>query len=262
MDSALNKLALFINNMDRASDPLDAKAYRSIMAVFRRNADGPGGDSSEPPQVTEIREAGARCQRMIENPNEPCPILRTNLTLADLDPDYWSFTQHAAALPLNYNANDMTSLGLPTSGYQKILLDGFHESSGDVMSSWRGRAAPGVLFIEDIESKSGSGPYISELCKVAYEQVAPLDTLQKVFVTNVINLETRPFARGLWVGSGVKLFEAGSRQFHTLLGTRIGKTVAYFILGTHGQGNRRIARIGIWWSGQTASVLQMRFDIE
>jgi len=261
MDSALNKLALFINNMD-PSDPLGANAYRSTMAIFRGITDGPGSDSSEPPQVTEICEAGARCQRMIENPNEPCPIPRTNLTLADLDPDYWSFTQHAAALPLNYNSNDMAALGVPTSGYQRIMLDGFHESSGDVVSSWRGRAAPGALFIEDIESTAGSSPWISELCKVAYEQVAPLATLQKVFATNIINSETRPFARGVWVGSGVKVYEAGSRQFHTLLGTRIGKTVAYFIIGAYGQGNRRIARIAFWWSGQTASVLQMRFDIE
>jgi hypothetical protein len=260
MDSALNKLALFINNMD-PSDLLGANAYRSTMAAFRGHTDGPSGNSSEPPQVTEVREAGARCQRMIENPNEPCPIPRINLTLADLDPDYWSFTQHAAAPPLNYKSNDMAALGVPTSGYQKMMLDGFHESSGDVVSSWRGRAAQGALFIEDIERKPGSGPWISELCKVAYEQVAPLATLQKVFATNVINSETRPFARGVWVGSEVEVFEAGSRQFHTLLGTRIGKTVAYFILGAYGQGNRRIARIAIWWSGQTTSVLQMRFDI-
>lgn len=267
MDSALNKLALFVNNMD-PSDSFGANAYRSIMAqgLLRANTDGPGDDSPSSdgsPLVTELREAGARCQQMMENPNVPCPIPRITLTLANLDPDYWSITRHAAPLPPNYSPRDMSALGVPVSGYRKIMLDGFEESSGDVMSSWRGRAARGVLFMEDVARKRGSNaPWNSELSKVAYEQVAPLATLQKVFVTNVSNLDTRPFARGVWVGSGVKVFEAGTRQFHTLLGTRMGKTVAYLILGAYGQGNRRIARIAIWWSGQTASVLQMRFDIE
>lgn len=199
---------------------------------------------------------------MIENPNVQCSVPRTNLTLADLDKDFWDITDYDnIGLPLNYHAREAAVLEVPDHGYKRMMIDGYHATSGDVVNSWKGRAAQGVLFIEDIERK-GAGPWTSELCKVAYEQVANLATLNRIFVTNVINSDTRPFAKNVWPGPGLKVFEAGTRQFHTLLGTRIGKLVAYLVLGAYGQGNRRIARIAVWWAGQTNSVLQLRFDLE
>lgn len=106
-----------------------------------------------------------------------------------------------------------------------MMLNGYHDSTGDVVNSWKGRATRGVLFVEDAERKSSS-PWTSELCKIACEQVGDLASLTRVFVANVINPDTRTFARGVWAGPGEKVFQAGTCQFHMLLGTRMGKTVA------------------------------------
>ena len=52
------------------------------------------------------------------------------------------------------------------------------------------------------------------------------------------------------------------REFDALLGTKMGKTVAAFILCAWGQGVKRIARIVIFYDGEYLQRLNMRFDIE
>jgi hypothetical protein len=51
-----------------------------------------------------------------------------------------------------------------------------------------------------------------------------------------------------------------SPEFNALLGTRLGKVVAYFILGAYGQGVKRIAKITFF--NAERKQLNLRFDIE
>jgi hypothetical protein len=123
------------------------------------------------------------------------------------------------------------------------------------------RAASGVHFIEHIVREKW-GPWSSDLCKVAYEQVAHLSTLKTIFVCRIVNTDTRPQARGVSPVPELKVFTCGSAGYQLLLGTRIGKVVSYFVLGALGQGIKRIARIAVWWVGMRKDILQMRFDLE
>jgi hypothetical protein len=156
----------------------------------------------------------------------------------------------------------VADLELPEGPFTSFNIKGWnHENDRNADTTWVGRAKEGVLFVENIERKD-FGPYASELGIMAYERVAPLSTLKTIFVTNVANHETRPVARAFWYGPEFKTFERGSSEFHALLGTGIGRVVAYTVLGAFGQGVKRISKISLWWIGQRVDVLQMRFDIE
>lgn len=277
--SEFAQLALLINEYG-PEDPLRQDANRPPKSTFDGGADGssespaPGpsddgaqGSSDPAPgsvedtyRYAELRRDGSHCQKMIADPRVACGIPRITLTADDLESHQWSHTRRPIGLPSSYSADALIALGLPIIGYEYITMD-LWKDTGSLCILWKGRAAKGVLFIEEL-LRIGSGPWSSELCKVAYEQVAELSTLSTIFVTHVINSETQPFARTLWQGPGVREFPWGSRGYQTLLGTRIGKVIAYFILGAFGQGVKRIRRIAIWWAGFRALELQMRFDIE
>ncbi|KAJ5151127.1 uncharacterized protein N7482_010379 [Penicillium canariense] len=187
---------------------------------------------------------------------------KTTLTLDDLDPDDWDITERQASLPHHYSPQQLLSLGMPAEGYWKMTLDLFDPYWVDPAITWAGRAAEGVLFMEDIVRNTIDGPWISELSKAAYEHVAPLPTLRHVFVTNIINRDTRPDVRRLVTGHDLQLFESGTPKYQAMLGTRIGKIVTYLVLGAFDRGTRSISRIAVWFAGRQHILLHMRFDIE
>ncbi|KAF3392472.1 hypothetical protein F1880_008639 [Penicillium rolfsii] len=250
-------------------DPLGSKPHRSspVMSI-RVSYDGPTDDPIDPTietaQIREMRRDGFAIQQMLRNPSVACPIPRINLQLTDLDPQNWVIEQSPSdILPGGYKADDMIALELPYRGFLKITMDAWHsrgENDAEFVGCWKGRAAPGVLFIEHVVRKKW-GPWSWELCKVAYEQVADLSTLKSVFVCHVMNTDTRPQVKTISPHPELRLFTCGKPGYQTLLGTRIGKVVSYFILGAFGQGVKRIPRIAVWYVGVRQDVLQMRFDI-
>lgn len=129
---------------------------------------------------------------------------------------------------------------------------------------FKGRAGEGVLFIEDImRSKGAVRPFISEISKAVYEDQFPLDTLRYVIVTNISNEETKLFVNARFnLTSDEKVWESDAPEFQAMLGTRIGKVVAYLMIGAYQRGTRKISRIAMWKTGHHVKCIQARFDIE
>lgn len=243
-----------------------ARTFPSISGAY----DGPADESPAPTDMTaqllEMRQAGCAILQWLSNPDVACPIPRITLTLGNLNTQFWNVNQRLVNdLPGGYREEDMEALGLPTRPFRHINMEAWRDmgpnESAEFLGCWKGRAAPGVLFIEHIVRRKW-GPWSAELCKVAYEQVAELSTLKSIFVCHIMNTNTRPQVREIAPMPESKLFICGTPGYQTLLGTRIGKVVAYFILGAFGQGVKRIPRIEIWYIGQRHDILQMRFDLE
>lgn len=82
-------------------------------------------------------------------------------------------------------------------------------------------------------------------------------------MVNVSEHGTKEFVvERLNLGTESKGFESGTPEFQQILGTRVGKTVAYIILNSFDPGTRKIARIAMWLTGLPARFIQARFDIE
>lgn len=136
---------------------------------------------------------------------------------------------------------------------------------------WEGRTGRGVVFLDWIRrSKRSTAPHISEFTKAAYEMDFPLESLKYVFVTDISETDTVQCIRNeLCKSEGLPypfseqgIWDPRLREFDALLGTKMGKTVAAFILCAWGQGVKRIARIVIFYDGEYLQRLNMRFDIE
>ena len=129
---------------------------------------------------------------------------------------------------------------------------------------WFGSTGPGIICLDDIYRDEGfmdPNPHISQISQLLYERDFPLESLRYVFVTTVIESETREFILNEldWAGFHQR-WPIGTPEYDALLGTRIGKVVAYLVLGAFERGTRRITRINLW--PDTAGGLNMRFDIE
>jgi hypothetical protein len=94
-----------------------------------------------------------------------------------------------------------------------------------------------------------------------------MSDLRYIVLNNVVNLDTGELIRsklyselnGLqWPDERPMSWTLGTPEFDSLLSTRMGKLVAYIILGAFPQGNRQIDRI-VTWPG--ALGIHMRFDI-
>ncbi|CAI7565924.1 unnamed protein product [Penicillium pancosmium] len=201
----------------------------------------------------EFQEEGALRQAWITYPNIPCPI----------DEDSWDINTHPNGLPHSYTSVQMQDINLPNQQYQLTTAE-MYSDKGDTDLSFKGRAGQGVLFIEDVmRSKRSTGPWISEISKLVYEDHFALDTLRHVFVTNISNAETKAFVDArLNLGKEEKVWESDAPQFQEILGTRIGKLVAYLLLGAFPRGTREISRIAMWTTGHQVKCIQSRFDIE
>ncbi|KAJ5107646.1 hypothetical protein N7456_004321 [Penicillium angulare] len=72
-----------------------------------------------------------------------------------------------------------------------------------------------------------------------------LDTLRHVLVQGVMNTQTvAALERCTGKNEGLfDSFERGSPEYQELLGTRIGRMVAYLVLGAFPRGTRKISRI-------------------
>jgi hypothetical protein len=136
---------------------------------------------------------------------------------------------------------------------------------------WIGHTGPGMITLDQIERNEDYGaPYISQITQPLYKSNFDLDGLRYVFVTNVKNKETLQFIKrqlyneantGLtWPDDIAQPWEIGTSEYDALLGTRLGKMVAYFLLGAFGRGTRRIQRI-VTWPARVGGFANLRFDV-
>ncbi|OQE31331.1 hypothetical protein PENSTE_c001G09488 [Penicillium steckii] len=135
---------------------------------------------------------------------------------------------------------------------------------------WIGISDLGMLFLHWISRPEGpcEEPYTAEIAKAVYEKDFPLDTLRRVFVTRIINEDTRDLLDELLIDNaemmGVQSWKYPESEFSALLGTRIGTTVAYLVLCAFGQGVKRVSKITFVVEDGGGSKLRydLIFDIE
>lgn len=210
---------------------------------------------------------GQTLQRWINDPSfsalQECKIQRSQLKLHHLQ--HLLYQGEPPYHPLQVQDFGVKRL----EGWSKlsiIELDPHGLPPRERINVWQGLTAPGILVIEEIKRKHG--PYMSEISQAVYENSFPLESLKQVFMLDVENVDTVQFVsqrlyttlNGLeWPDETIRYWEYGTPEFKGLLGTKIGKVVAHFVLGAFERGTRRIVRIG---TSFMFDFLQMRFDIE
>lgn len=225
-------------------------------------------------------ESGRLIQSWITDPNEKgCIVPQSHLTFSDLERQGWKIENYRGAPFPSGCTPDAISLGIPYDPAElrkrdrsTQLVSMYFVPNNHTYSThrWTSRVAKGAIFITNIERNLGAPrPWISELLKAVYESRFPLQTLRHIFVTVVVNEDTKHLVKDLlytderglsWPDTTRRSWEHQTPEYHAVLGTRIGKMVGYFVLGSYPRGTQRIVRI-VTWAGILNSVT-LRFDLE
>lgn len=176
-------------------------------------------------------------------------------------------------------AQQVRDLGL-TNEFDTPLAAGQHSAYWEFQFSndqirWVGHTGQGVLVLTNIERPKGStAPNLSAVSQAIYTRDFNIDTLKHVLVHQVVNKETIGFIKDrlytkannlTWPEQALQTWDHGTPEYDALLGSRIGKVVAYLVLGAFTRGTRYISRIVTWSAHMNPSMgrgSQMRFDIE
>ena len=231
-------------------------------------------DRPAPPEWLRVR--GRRILRWIENSSEPhCPVSPHTITFEQVSQDVDVKVREGLEFPAGLReipTEDLIRLGSCTSfsaRYRQVF--------------WSGMTAPKTLIIRNIsrcEKAEADQPHSSELALAFYQRDQPLESLKYVFVTAISNAQTRHYLerqlyRGVWPRDGqdlnrsemqnlmeTRIWERESNEFLSLMGTRIGRTVGYLVLGAFPRGTHRIARIHTSVMNLRRYQFEFRFEIE
>lgn len=225
------------------------------------------------------QQAGARIRRWMDDENEPlCPIEPCMLTFGTFLETYPD-AHPIPHVPDVAFKEQICALGLPNEWDNPVEGSIFRRwafEEEDQGLVWHGSTGPGFIIIEEIQRTDKTAPPTSHIAQAFYERNFALTGprgLKTIFVSTVLEDETDLFVRNfLYTAEAGLDWEAGppaepqtwtygTREFDGLLGTRIGKSVAYIILGAFPRGTRRIVRI-ITWPQELGAHVHMRFDIE
>ncbi|KAJ5166394.1 uncharacterized protein N7482_005175 [Penicillium canariense] len=242
--------------------------------------------TTPPPEVfkyPQFQRAGSLRQQWLTDPAVKCPIEKSTLHFRDLWKEGFDIHFFRDGPPYQCIA-DVITLGLPIEFRPNVMDDNYYGTTIVKLAAhstpekcipecvWTGRCAPGVLCIEDMERLPGSElPYISQITRAIFQKNCSILTLRYVFVCSVVNVETMDFVeKQLYTPMNNLSFpsreerswEEGTPEYQALLGTRIGKVVANFVLCTFDRGTKRIARIVTWYAGFNMHDLQLRFDLQ
>lgn len=270
--SKVKFLASLLDSRTTSNSHSNKSSTTPIPKVSSRTSTSAGSVS----KYGELQEAGAQRRRWIDNPEEPnCHIGRNTLTLEHLRemPQMWN---QLIALQENVELDlqsQLSELGFPPSPEIASIYRRF----GIISTSfnWFGSTGPGMISLEDIARNrdcSPPAPYISQISQVLYEKEFPLEDLRHVFVMDIINDNTSDFITGSlypianpepsilsWPVYQPQSWEHGTSEYDALLGTKIGRMIAYLVLGAFERGSRWIQRVVVWSNG--LSQPNMRFDI-
>lgn len=241
---------------------------------------------TRPPLYGSIEEEGAQRRRWIDDPSEPgCFIERSTLTYSqivnryegtgfstrpvDPDPD---FEGHVLTAIKELEQKEIIS---PVREYENFELD-------SPLLAWSGCTGSGVIII-DVMMRSRVGgnitreimddvPHASCIAQAFYQRDFELDDLRSIFVSDIVNKNTVGFFHEHIYDENFyddfpgqisvpQTWEHGSPEYDGLLGTRIGKVVAYLVLGAFPRGTRRISRI-VTYSSKGKNYIHMRFDLD
>ena len=193
----------------------------------------------------------------------PCPIPRSQLTVAHLTPPQWTYVTSLVGLPYDFTREMMMALGLPSNGYHRFKVSEIQEMSEALY--FDGRMHDGVICLENIARDDElATAHISDVAIALFRHDFAMETLKTVFITDIRNLIARPIIMRLYPSNPSPLgrtFRYATREYDILLGTPLGKCVGAIVLGAFGPGARIITGITVWWSGSWNDSCHMRFDI-
>ncbi|KAJ5975939.1 hypothetical protein N7481_009646 [Penicillium waksmanii] len=178
-----------------------------------------------------FEKEGAQLRRWMENPSEPgCYIPRARMFLSDLMDTY------EMDAPEIKGDIGLKPLSDPSEGPELQQFQSFHWFHQEMQ--FDGHATPSSLTIEIIRKPADRYfelPPISEVAKALYEDSFALDGLEHIFVKNIQNYETKRCLENFILPNHPPVPDLGSLTLNRLesdaiLGSRIGKVVAYFVL--------------------------------
>ncbi|KAJ5167133.1 uncharacterized protein N7482_005914 [Penicillium canariense] len=228
-----------------------------------------------------FQDEGEERRRWIADPGEPdCFIPRSTLTFTDI----WARYSRLVSYPENpcYEIQgSFEALGLPPESRLENVSPYRYFNLESPFVHWMGYTGPGMVLLADIGrvqvgvdatwERRRRVPPISAISQAFYERDFPIHTLRYVFVACVINentlgflskqLYTQPTLNLSWPDQTPRSWIYGTPEYDGLLGTRIGKLVAYLVLGAFARGTRRISQI-VTKSNHGGESACMRFDIE
>ncbi|KAJ5669300.1 hypothetical protein N7462_010370 [Penicillium macrosclerotiorum] len=229
---------------------------------------------------------GHRIQGWLDSPDDsgsfgPCPIQKSTILIGNiLRSGGWKLNTSRDGPPIELT-KEALKLGLPCEIRPNVrdtthAVNSIHWTNRQtqrIVCIVTIRAAPRVLWIEDIfRTRNCRFPHVSEIIKTLYQRDCSILTLRHIFVCQIKHEETLRFVLDEFYPinrtTGQRHYcqmawDYDSHGYKALLGTRIGKVVAYFILGTYDRGTKRIARIVTSFTGLHTheKFLQMRFDL-
>lgn len=224
---------------------------------------------------------GRKFRRWMEGTeNGECKVRQSSLRLRDLDQAHWTIciipkylpprenllVCRVGALPTEWNTGEQRPL------YKKVSIRSNQEDTKVPEMEWYGFVGPGMLSLSWVDRPQGGfvivnaqdEPYVSEISKAVYENSFSLDTLKYVFVVRIVDSDTKD-CLNYYISSDredlvYNSYEYTEPQFDALLGTKVGKTVAYLLLSAFGQGLKRVRRITV--ISEIGQGWDLRFDIE
>ncbi|KAJ6015984.1 hypothetical protein N7540_010575 [Penicillium herquei] len=211
-----------------------------------------------------LQPRGARVVRWIENPNATnCPVQRTSLTLEQILRVNPIFTREENIYPAGVERflcipNDRE---WPRHTYTALTLrhDGF-------LFMGHVQAGNGHLVIDNMHRARDSRVRISDVAVALYNSVSPIENLRHISVSFIIEEQTCKFITfdlyRAWPAQENRTWQHGTPEYYQIMGTRIGRTVAYIVLSGLQRGSRRITSVTVYNCGKDDDTVNLRFDID
>lgn len=226
--------------------------------------------------MAQVKAFGERFHTIMTDSAAPgCSVPRITFSLNDLYSPSWSSEYRPKCLQEEHKSMiEAAGLGLPIesqihnfdSQYRYIWINNL-----STWTEWCGYVGPGVIFIDVIMRAPATGdpvgdPRLTDMTKAVYETSFPMDSLKHIFICDIVNQETCRIVNDHIIRRTRRLqantsYEIDSDLFKVILGTELGRFVARFILGTWGQGVKRVERITVMAYVPTQSLTNLRFDI-
>ncbi|KAJ5765327.1 hypothetical protein N7520_004886 [Penicillium odoratum] len=230
----------------------------------------------------DIQNEGAQRRRWIANPSEPgCYIEKSTLTFHDLVNRYNSGLITTDRVVFSQEIDDHVLEKIKElEKSRKVSSDRSKYATFDLNGhdfSWSGIIGPGIIVLSSIfRVKKEPGTQVrdmdlpritaSAVTQAFYTRDFDIESLRCIFVSFVINKSTIEFIteqlyeNATWADDVPRTWEYGTPEYDGLIGTRIGRVIAYFVLGAYDRGTHRISSI-VTYPCPTGGV-HMRFDIE
>ncbi|KAJ5628847.1 hypothetical protein N7490_011075 [Penicillium lividum] len=239
--------------------------------------------------------AGKRLQRWIANeetPNDPCPVRACRLGPDDLNPLLHTAVQETKRLREELQV-EIEALGYPANRYYHVSI--IQPVGPNIQpfiwdnpqrNAWEAVVGENILNTDYMYRYRGErGFHSADVFTAIYRYYFPMNSLKSVIFNTVLNKSTlRQVQRlythfNLFPTTTVPLRDAwlehitwpyGSSEYRALLGSHMGRTVAYLVLAAFPRGSHRISQIVTWYviadreafDENDRAELYMRFDIE